>query len=237
MSCHGTYKKGKQQSKETVEKRIKNTDQISKEVKRQRTVLLKYGELFLISEQQIQQRINSQIGHKKSEERIRKIIESKRLSGKINHSIESRNKISESLRKYHRNPNIDHHQHIHNNSGGRGYLPGSLSGIFYRSSYELKFLQLCEKHNVKVESAATKEYRLIYHDTAGVRRYYYPDFILVEYGVVVEIKPASLIDTFNNMMKIETAASKYNFWLVCEEELEEFEFLQEVNGFEHISLT
>ena len=132
---------------------------------------------------------------------------------------------------------IDHHQHIHNNSGGRGYLTGSLSGIFYRSSYELKFLQLCEKHNVKVESAATKEYRLIYHDTAGVRRYYYPDFILVEYGVVVEIKPASLIDTFKNTMKIETAASKYNCWLVCEEELEEFEFLQGVNGFEHISLT
>jgi endogenous inhibitor of DNA gyrase (YacG/DUF329 family) len=233
--CQISWCKTRKQSPETIAKRIENIDQSKKEKTRQNTMLEKYGEVFHFPDPKSRgEKIsNSTKGKKHTEEHHKKVIESKRNNGNLNHTELTKLKISNSLSNYW-NSDIDHCVTMPKQGrGGRGYKYGTYNGNYYRSSYELNFLKLCEKYDINVESAATKEFRIRYN-FEGKNKYYYPDFYLPEYDVVVEIKPISLLDLPRNLEKIHAGAMSYNFWVVTEEELEESIFIYEVNNFEHI---
>jgi hypothetical protein len=234
--CEIEWRKMRIQSPETIAKRIQNTNQKKKEKNRQTTMIKKYGEVFYFSdpEGRNDKISKSNTGKKHTEEHHKKIIESKRNNDNLNHEESTKVKISNSLLEYYSNNNIDHCVTMPNKGkGGRGYKQGTYNNIYYRSSYELNFLKLCEKYNIIVESASTKEFRIRY-EFDGKQKYYYPDFYLSEYDIIVEIKPISMLDYSNNMEKIDVGCRTYNFWLVTEEELEESIFISEVNNFERI---
>lgn len=75
--------------------------------------------------------------------------------------------------------------------------------IYYRSSYEEKFLNFCEESFgsliVKYNAA---NIRIPYVDDKNSSRYYIPDFI-VNNNILIEIKPKSLLYYSNNNLKIE----------------------------------
>lgn len=98
------YWRGRTQSKETIDKRIQNTDQIKKESNRKKTMLDKYGVDNPAKLVEVKNKIS--IGNKgKVVERDTKwqnnIIESKRKNGTLKHSDETKSKIGDSLNKYH----------------------------------------------------------------------------------------------------------------------------------------
>lgn len=234
--CNIEWRKSKKQSPETIAKRIRNTNQTDKEQTRRNTMLERYDRVYYCPDPVARSEKISAYhkGKSHTKEHHEKVIESKRINNNLKHSPETKQKISNSVKAYYDNDEIDHSVTIAiAGKGGRGYSQGLYNEIYYRSSYELKFLKLCEKYNIKVESAATKEFRIRYkHD--GKKKYYYPDFYLPEFDIVVEIKPLTMLDYGCNADKINEGCRHYSFWLVTEEELEEFNFINEVNSFERI---
>lgn len=232
--CEIEWRKSRKQSPETIAKRIANTDQNKKTEARRQTMLERYDSLYhpFDPESRNQKLSESLSGRPHTKEHHIKVIESKRKNGNIKHTPSTKRKISDSLKQYYNDDTNDHSVTIPaQGKGGRGYSQGEYNGVYYRSSYELKFLQLCEKNHVVVESASTKEFRIRY-EYDGKKKYYYPDFYLPEYDVVCEIKPLSMLDYDSNSDKIQAGALAYSFWLVTEEELDDEIFISEVNSFE-----
>lgn len=215
-------RKGLKQSQETIDKRVNNTDQKKKEEKRKLSMMEKYGTLYcpLDPEGRSLKISKSHKNRKHTKEHHKKVIETKKKNDTLNHKTSAKNKISNSLLEYYQNDNIDHSVNIPIEGKGGKHKQGTYNGIYYRSSYELLFLILCEKYNVKVESAATKEFRIRYEHN-GKKHYYYPDFYLPDYDIICEIKPISLLNYNQNDCKIHEGMLKYAYWLVTEEELEE----------------
>lgn len=227
--------KGRIQKQSTINKRIKNTNQKKKEQTRQKSMLEKYNNLYFCEnpEERSEKISKSLTGIPHSEEHHLKVINSKRTNGKLNHSTETKIKIKNSLLEYYQNENIEHSVNIpkiYKSGKGLcgGFKTGFKLGVFYRSSYEKQFLDLCEKFNVKVESAATKEFRVRY-TLDNKNHWYYPDFYLPDYDIIVEVKPLSLLTFNENDSKIYEGMRLYSYWLVTEEEL-----FEENSFYEHI---
>jgi hypothetical protein len=220
---------GKKQSLETIEKRISNTNQIKKEETRKSTLLQKYGSLntdeALTETQKAEKYLKIQSVHqnkKHSDEHHKKIIATKKANNTLKHTDETKNKIKNRLLDYYQN-NIDVTPNVgktikENNKNG--YVTGKINNLYYRSSYEKKFIEYCISNNIKIESAETKEFRLEYYIN-DKRHYYYPDFYLLDLKIIIEIKPLSMLNENNNIEKLDVGLSnsKYPFYFVTEEEL------------------
>lgn len=108
-------------------------------------------------------------------------------------------------------------------SYGRGHKNGYFNSkrqkikIYYRSSYEERFLQVCEN----ISSIKLKPCNLYipYKTTKGIIHSYIPDFILND-QVIIEIKPKRMLNYGNNKLK-HMAGKEY-----CEK-----------NGFKYLILT
>lgn len=225
--------KGKKQTKERIQNRVEKTNQKLKETNRQKTMLEKYGNLFHTENPEDRSnKISKALSNKShTKEHHEKIIESKRNNNTLKHTKETRNKIADNIKNYWQDNNIDHSVVIpKNGKGGKGYKTGYYNDIWYRSSYEKEFLRLCETFNIKVESAATKKFRVKYF-YEGKYRYYYPDFYLPEYDLVCEIKPLSLLGEELVEQKLINGATKFKYWLVTEEELNDKDFFQTLQYF------
>lgn len=87
---------------------------------------------------------------------------------------------------------------------GRGHKNGYFYSkkqnlkIYYRSSYELKFLEWCEK-NDEIKQFVPCDF-FIKYEFNGMTKRYIPDFIINKL-IVVEIKPKTLINTKQNKAK------------------------------------
>lgn len=64
-------------------------------------------------------------------------------------------------------------------------ITGIHSNIFFHSSYECMFLEICRKVNIKVERA--NKFRTSYYHE-GKRKWYVPDFYLPKFNCIVEVK-------------------------------------------------
>lgn len=94
--------------------------------------------------------------------------------------------------------------------------------FYYQSSYELDFLEFCERSD-KVCSLQKVNFSIPYKDDCGKEHNYFPDFVVNE-KVVVEIKPKTMLGYNNNREKIEYAKKfcrdrGYKYKLLMEEEL------------------
>lgn len=152
---------------------------------------------------------------------MKKLLNQKEKNGTINHSEETKRKITNSLLALYQsdNPPVTVHQTI---SSNYRHLQGKVYGLFYRSSYEKKFIEYCVENSIKIESASNQEFRIPYYFD-DKRKWYYPDFYLPDYDVVVEIKPISLLGEEVVQTKNHEACKKYKFSLVTEEELEDLD--------------
>lgn len=213
-------KKGKKQSAEIIEKRIKNTNQIAKEASRKKTMMERYGvdNPSLVPEFFEKMKVKNKKFPPRTPEHSQKIISSKRKNGTLNHSNSIRTKISNSLNKYYQQ---DDNQSITLGSlpsNGRGHKSGHYDGILYRSSYELLFILFCKKNKIKIESCENKKRRVRYI-YEGKKRWYYPDFYLPELDICIEIKPQSMMnDLFYTKKKFAEKIYK-NFVVLTENEL------------------
>jgi hypothetical protein len=233
--------KGRVQSKESVEKRIRNTDQTKKEHTRKQTLLNKYGVINISQLPEIQKKIS--IGNKgkiciRTQEHQQKIIESKRKNGTINHTDKTKNKLRKTIREIYESddPPITIPKNITIN--GRGHKCGYVGNTFFRSSYEEQFLLTCNKFNIIVETAESKEFRVPYIDHNNIKRMYYPDFYLPEYDVIIEIKPILMLLLENNLLKVtEGMRFHNNYLLLTEEELfdNNFTWVSELEHFLFLS--
>ena len=223
--------KGKTQSKEHIEKRIKNTDQDKKEKKRKHTMLEKYGVenpaqitevKNILSEKSLGRKIPRTLAHSK------KIIDSKRKNGTLFHSNATRSKITHSLNNYYQTGDNQSVTVSSLPSNGRGHKTGFHNNILYRSSYELAFIIFCERNNILLESCENKERRVRY-TYEGKRRWYYPDFYLPELDICVEIKPLTMMNDLFYAKK-NSAEQQYNNFLVITEN----ELIDEVYLYEHL---
>lgn len=218
--CEINWKKSRVQSPETIAKRIKNTDQKKKEENRQTTMVGKYSALYHFPDPKSRNKKISEAlrGTPHSEEHHKKVIDSKRKNGTLNHKQETKDLIRLKITSNYQSDNPPNSM-PKNGKGGRGYKSGYFNGYYYRSSYEKQFIKLCLEHNIKIESAETKEFRVSY-EFEGKKRCYYPDFYLPDYNVIIEIKPISLLNDKLNEIKLDAAMKFHeNFIIITEEEL------------------
>lgn len=215
---------GRKQSKETIRSRIQNTDQVRKEASRKKTMLKRYGVNNPSKIPEVAKKISiANLGKKspRTKEHQRKIIESKRANGTLKHSEETKRLMSKIGKERAKNESLEERQKYVSANNNSCYTSGTYNGIYYRSSYELKFLEWCFENSVKVVSAETSQYSVSYVDSNGINRAYFPDFYLPDYDAVVEIKPLSMLDYGENLNKFDAAATMLpNFTLLTELELD-----------------
>lgn len=214
---------GKKQSKDTIERRIANTDQKKKQAKREDTLLERYDNIHYNNPKKIGESNKGRKQPPRTEEWSRNIIESKRKNGTLNHREDTKSKISVSINNLYQSDDPPVTISKSGKYQGRGHSCGYYNEIYYRSSYELRLLEYCFKHDIKILSADTKEFRVKYEDESGKSRYYYPDFYLPEHDIILEVKPLSMLEVENITLKTNAAMKEYDFVLVTEDELEDLE--------------
>ena len=212
------YWEGKKQPKEMVEKRIRNTDQLKKEENRKQSSLIRYGVDNPTKIKEIRNKISvSNTGKKmiRKSEHQQKIINSRKRNGTLKHTNETKEKIKKSVIAVYQSDNPPVTISENNN---KNHKTGYFKGIFYRSSYELKFMEYCALNSIEFRSAENKEFRLKY-TINGKNHWYYPDFYLEKYDAIIEIKPNSMLTDEVVLNKINAGMQNYRFFIITEEEL------------------
>lgn len=199
------YWRGKKQSIEIINKRVDNTNQEQKEIKRKQTMLRKYGVDNPSKLDFVKNKISISNKGKTQNRTIKwqnKIIETKRKNGTLKHSEETKNKISKKLNQYF-SENLDREKYI-SDSNNINHISGWYNGLYFRSSLELSFL--VNNSGKLFYSCESNKYKVIYVDN-GKNRVYYPDFTDGEF--IYEIKPIKLLGLYNNDIKIKEATKVY----------------------------
>lgn len=208
---------GRKQTPECIAKRIANTNQEAKEAARKATCVSRFGVDNYGKTEQHRHRVSGPqyfMQPTKTACHLKKIIESKRRNGTLNHSEQTKRKIRKSVALAFSDPKFDRSVFV---SKVFTHFAGYYRGLYYRSSYELLFLKFCNRYCLQVEAAGTKEYAVPYKDVSGVRRMYYPDFYLPEFNLVIEIKPESMLSFGANPMKFAAARKHHARFCVLTE--------------------
>jgi uncharacterized protein YlaI len=95
-----------------------------------------------------------------------------------------------------------------------------IDDLYYDSSYELKFINLCREKEIHIERMKGIKYIL-----ENKERVYYPDFYLPKYNLIIEIKSQYTYnyDINQNISKKEGCINKgYNFLFIIDNIFDEF---------------
>lgn len=214
--------KSKKQSKETIDKRIANTNQKRKEKSRKETMLKKYG-VSNWAQTQTGKKHLSKIhkGSKKPRSIIhqKKIIKAKIKNKTIKHTEKTKLKISKSLNSSEKFQECIRQGKNISKSNGK-HLTGYFNNIYFRSSYELSFLIQMFEDKLEVISAESKNFVVEYEHESKTKNYF-PDFYIPSKNLIIEIKPSAMCDLPNNVSKFKAARKKYksSFKVVTERDL------------------
>lgn len=221
---------GIKQSEETIRKRVENTDQVSKERKRKSTMIDRYGvdNWSRLEETKIltSERMKG-VPNPRDEDWQNKIIESKRNNCTLKHSDETKNKIRNKVKETVNHPDFDKSVFL---TQSNNYVNGYLNDLYYRSSYEKSFIELCGKLAIKITSAENNTFSVEYGDDKGNSRKYFPDFYLPDLNLIIEVKPKSMLNVGNNPYKILAAKEYYgdNYKIITEYDIESIEKLKSI---------
>jgi len=210
------YWAGKKQSNEMIEKRVRNTNQKNKEIKRKKTMLDKYGEDNPAKVRSFKEIISSKNKGKKvvrDEIWQKKIINSKKNNGTLVHTKKTKEKISKSLNNFYQN-NRERSKYCSINTN-KNHFCGWYRNLYFRSSLELSFL--IRNYDKKMESCEIEKFRISY--TVGDKQKgYFPDF--TDNNFIYEIKPSSLLKYKDNQIKIKRGKEIYGekFKVITEQE-------------------
>lgn len=199
------YWKGKKQTKKTIDKRIKNTNQKIKQKNWEDSIFKKYGVNNPTKLDLVKNKIS--LAHKgvkkeRDDEWQKNIIEAKRRNGTLKHTDETKRKIINSLNEHHK-LNLDREKYITTSNSVR-HLNGWYNGLYFKSSLELSFL--VNNSEIKFTSCEIKKYSVKYL-VNGKNKTYYPDYTDGEF--IYEVKPTSLLDYAFNPFKIAAAKEKF----------------------------
>lgn len=198
-------RKGKTQSQETINKRVNSTNQEIKEINRKNTMIKKYGVDNPMKLNDIKDKVSEKltgIKQDRTDKWQQNIITSKRKNGTLKHNSETKDKIRNSLIKYHQE-NLDREKYISTSNNIR-HLNGWYNGLYFRSSLELSFLV---NNSDKIFSSCEIKKYVIRYSTNGKIKSYYPDYTDGEF--IYEIKPTNLLTFGFNGIKIEAAKEKF----------------------------
>jgi hypothetical protein len=208
---------GKKQSKKTIDKRVKNTNQIEKQKKLEYTIFNRYGVRNISNLDSVKNKISIGNTGKKSIRNVEwqnKIINSKRKNDTLKHSNDTKIKISNSLNEYHKE-NLDREKYISKSNNVKS-ISGWYNGLHFRSSLELSFL--VKFNNITLISCEKKEYKILYEKNNKIK-VYYPDF--TDGKSIYEIKPTNLLNYKDNELKIKRGFEIYGtqFNVITEKEV------------------
>lgn len=207
-------RKGTKQTAETIEKRLANTDQIAKEQKRKLTCLAKFGEDNVWKLDEYRENFPPTPTKITAAQRLL-MTQARKDQGKYKVSDETRLKISVGLKKTFSDPDFDRSVFL---KGRRfSYVNGYVGELYYRSSYELEFINKCISEGINIVSAENNNYAVDYTNVKGEKSKYYPDFYLPDFDLIVEVKPKSMLQYKNNPMKIAAAKIRFDNFLVLTE--------------------
>lgn len=132
----------------------------------------------------------------------------------LNRKRKQSESLSESIISGKFNPHANHEH---------GYMYDSKfigSKLFYRSSYEKRFLEMCITDD-NIKSVSSSPWKILYNDF----QHYIPDFLIEKQNkkILVEVKPFRRIYEYSNQLKFE-AARKF-----CTEQGIAFEIFTEKN--------
>lgn len=209
------YWEGKIQPKDMVNKRITHTDQQSKQQKRESTLLERYGDKKYNNKEKISSSNKGKKLPPRTKEHTDNIVKSKKLNNTLNHSNDTKKKIRQKINALYQSD--DAPVTLAEPSRGK-HKTGYINNMFYRSSYEKIFIEYCIQNNIEIISAETKEFRVKYFNN-NHQHFYYPDFYLPDYDIIVEIKPKQRIHEPINVLKFNEAKKIYNFKIITENEL------------------
>lgn len=211
---------GRKQSPETIAKRIANTNQEAKEGKRKTTMKERYGVDNPAQLLEVKEIVSAAVKNRpkviRSAEHSAKIAEARKRNGTNKHSESTKLRQKEAMLKFYSDPDLDRSFLIHENIKS-WHKSGYVGDIFFRSSYEEKFLLFCQKYSILVESAANSRFAVNYVGNDGRLHKYYPDFYLPPYNTVIEIKPISLLDYYPNSVKIQEGLKNHENYVILTE--------------------
>jgi hypothetical protein len=225
--CRSLYRKskpnpclGRKQSKETIEKRIRNTDQKAKQAKLRSTMLERYGVENVAQLLEVKEAISLAAKNRprdpRSAEHSRKIAENRKINGTNKHTQKTKDWLRETMLRRYSDPDLDRSIHVAVDIKS-WHKSGRVDAIYFRSSYEEKFLLFCKKFNIEVISAANKEFAVPYMAADGRIHHYFPDFYLPNYHTIVEIKPISLLNVYPNDVKIDAGLKHHENFVILTE--------------------
>lgn len=132
------------------------------------------------------------------EKRQYSIAKSRRERGTNKHRIETKEKISKSIKdRWDKQP-----WDTSSKNNIKNHITGTYKGIYYRSSYELKFIKLCEENNINIDSCDNQKINFEYMKSNGKKGLYRPDFVDLDTNTIYEVKPESMLTYGENLNKI-----------------------------------
>lgn len=207
---------------------------ISAEVMRGKTVydtwVKKYGKE--VADIRLQQFKNKQSENFKGEKNInyknkcngnKGLIEfSSNCKGKSLNEIygdEKAHKIKMKLSKHSKGKNNPMYGKPAPKRSGNGWS-GYYKNHYFRSMLELNYLIYLVDNNIKFESGEKRKHAIKY-TMDGIERNYFPDYYLVDTDEYVEIKPKSMVNSYQNKLKFKAAKSVLNnkFIILTEEDI------------------
>jgi hypothetical protein len=209
-------RKGRTQSKDTINKRVNNTNQQLKELNRKNTMVDKYGVDNPMKLNKIKNKVSDRlkgIKRPRTDEWQQNIIESKRKNNTLSHSVETKDKIKNSINEYYEK-NLDRDKYIVISNNVK-HLSGWYNGLYFRSSLELSFL--VNNFDKTFLSCEIKKYAVSYLVNGKIKSYY-PDY--TDGKLIYEIKPTGLLTFGHNQHKIKAAKEMFGekYKIITEQE-------------------
>ena len=90
-------------------------------------------------------------------------------------------------------PELNQNIEIFNKNQINRFKTKKHNNLYYKSSYELDFIMICEEKNILIENGPTIKYSMF-----GKNKIYFPDFYIPKLNLIVEIKSSY----FYNLEKI-----------------------------------
>lgn len=117
---------------------------------------------------------------------------------------------------------------IHEKQQKSGFRCYEYNNIFYRGSYELDFIKFCENNGIEIKKPGRIKYFI--NDQL---HYYFPDFFIPKYNLLIEIKSKyyyKLNEDKNILKKEYSINSGYNFLFIMDKDYTELEKIIKSNG-------
>lgn len=160
-------------------------------------------------------------------ERAYKVAAAKKRNGTNKHTVATKRKLSKIIKeRWEAEPWDTMSDASANKKYKSGYYNIGYSNIFYRSSYELRFLELCGHNDIKIESCDTMKINVRYTKPNGRTGMYRPDFVDLDTGWIYEIKPESMVSQPLNVAKAAAAIQHFdNYVIITERHLKSYEHI------------